>query len=403
MTFISAYLEHTKEYESPGSFWKWSSYAAISAVLRDNCYRRQGDTVLFPSTYILLLGGSGSRKNWPVSLCEDLVVNVGNTKVISGRSSIQAILDELSQTETDSKTGKMVKGGSAIFFAPELAGGLVADPQALSILTDIYDSKKSFTSRLRTSPKFKIERLVFNALMASNEALVRDLYTQQAKEGGLLARTFLIVPNEFRPPNSLMKFSDKTKSVEDLINRLRKIGELRGEFIFNEDAIIEYDSWYNPFRYEQKTRQDKTGVINRIHTGILKLAMILAANELTLQVKKEHISEAILECIKLLPNYNMFAMTGGKGTIEQAGAVVLQALLNARNHTMTQADLLIGNWSTFDIELLDKVTVTFEIAGLTKRVTEGTVTTYTLTPKGLEILLGKGGEAREPGKVKEIR
>ncbi len=400
MSFVSSYLEYNQKKESPTSFWLWSAYSAISAVLRDNCYRRQGDSFLFPSTYIFLLGNSGTRKGPPVELCQKLVHAVGNTKIISGRASIQAILDELSRTETDRKTGRVTKSGSAIFFAPELAAGLVQDPQALSILTDIHDARTEanpFTSRLRTQVHFKIEKLVFSLFVASNEALARDLYTQQAKEGGLLARTLLITPDEFRSPNSLMRHEDRSKEYELLKESLIKISELNGEFIYEESAIQEYESWYVPFRNSLRDKNEKTGVLSRIHTNVLKVAMLLAANELTLNVAKSHIEEAVYQCVKLLPNYNMFTMTSGKGNLQTAGAIVLEALKGAHNHTLTQSHLLATNWAEFDIELLDKVAATFEIGGLLVRVVAGSVVSYTLTNKCLEILGGPKPKSESKG------
>lgn len=398
MSFISSFLEHTKEYEAPTSFWRWSSYATISAILRDSCFRRFGDSTLFCNIYTLLLGGSGSRKNLPVVLSQKIVHSVGNTKVISGRASIQAILDELSRTETDRKTGRMIKGGSAIFYAPELTAGLVQDPQALSILTDIYDGKvedSPYTSRLRTQVNFNIERLVFSIFVASNEALARDLYNQQAKEGGLLARTFLILPNEFRPRNDLMDFVDTKESFNKLIEQGKKISEMKGEFVFSNEAKACYRKWYIPFGTSLKNKQDKTGVLSRIHTGILKISMVLAADELSLEVRENHVEEAIFQCINLIPNYNMFTMTSGKGNLESAGAVVLQALLAANDHKLSQRELIRDNWATFDLELLDKVTVSFEVGGLIIRLIEGSVINYKLTPKCLEILGNSNQQKKE--------
>ena len=96
-TFISSYLEHTKIYESPGSFWRWSAYASIAALLRDNCYLKQGDRLLFANIYVLFLAESGTRKGPPIDLSETLLSKLAITKIISGRASVQAILDELSR------------------------------------------------------------------------------------------------------------------------------------------------------------------------------------------------------------------------------------------------------------------------------------------------------------------
>ncbi len=276
MSFVSDFINHTKDYESPSSFWKWSSYTAIAAVLRDNVWRQFGDSRIFPNIYTLTVADSAvHRKGAPVKLCEELVKRVKNTKVISGRSSIQGILDELSRGETDKITGKILAGGSALFCAGELSAGIVSDPEAIKILTDIYDFKDEYTSRLRGSGIFRIKNVCFSLMAASNEELLRDVYDAKALFGGLLGRTFLVKSNEFRKANSLFTISDTTSEITKLVESLKEISELRGQFTFTTAAEEFYDSWYKPFRKSYEKKSDKSGIMGRIHTSVLKIAMII--------------------------------------------------------------------------------------------------------------------------------
>jgi hypothetical protein len=393
--FLSAYLEHTKYYESPGSFWQWSGFATISAILRDSCYRRQGDSYLFPNIYILLLAdSSGHRKGRPIDLCEMLVHAINNTKVIGGSSSVQALIDELAHTETDARTGRLKKAGSGIFVAQELSAALVEDPRAIKILTDIYDYKPmGYTVRLISRAHSKIDKLVLSFFGASNEHLLKGLFDQAAIYGGLLARTFLILPNEFRESNSLWDSPEtldrRQKSFKHLVELLLGISQLQGEFIFSEDAQYEYDVWYKPFRMSYKKRPDKSGVTGRIHTSILKIAMILAANDLTLCVGKRHVEQAIEHCMALLPNYKVFVMTSGNSNIKEAGAIILEEMINAEGHRITRKNLLARHWADFDADMLDKVVVTLTGGGLLTEVTCGNEVTYCLTDKCLAIMGGK--------------
>lgn len=386
MGFIEQLLTHTAEYESPTSFWKWSGYTAIAAVLRDNVYVLDGDSKLYANIYCLFLAGSAARKGRPVNLCEQMVVEVGNTKVISGRASIQAILDELNHSETDSKTGRVLKGGSAIFFAPELAAGLVEDPAATGILTDIYDGKANFKNLLRHSAKFKIDRIVFSAFMASNEALIRSVFDIRANQGGLLGRTFLIVPDEFRPSNSLMRTIDKSDSLRDVIFKLKEISTLTGGFYFSDEAIDEYESWYIPFRDSYKTRKDPGGVAGRIHTSIKKLALIIAANEMDPIIRRIHIEKAINESITLLPNYNSLILSSGKSTLAGAATTVLQDLSRAEDCCLPRNRILANHAFDFDSETLDKITTTFQEAGFIEMSAASNEIWFRLTTKGKNML-----------------
>lgn len=382
--FIDLLLEHTREYESPTSFWKWSALTSISAVLRDNVFVPDGDSKLFPNIYVLFLADSGARKNRPVVFSESLLTKVDNTKIISGRASIQAILDELARVETKASTGKLNKAGSAIFYAPELAAGLVESAEAISILTDIYDGKTNFTSILRHSPKFRVERIVFSALMASNETMIRGVFDGRATQGGLLARTLLIVPDEFRAGNSLMEYDqqkedDRTRRYDCLVTYLTKISEMRGMIRYTKDARDEHENWYHPFRNGYLQKGDKAGIAGRLHTTIKKVAILLAANDLSDMIEGRHMEQSIDMCMALLPNYNIFIMSTGKSQISEAGSLFLKDLLEATAFTLERKEILRRRWSDFDAEMLDKMVVTLEGAGVIRSIVAMGKIEYQLT------------------------
>lgn len=389
-TFIDELLKHTSQYESSTAFWRWSGYAAIAATLRDNIYWRVGDDRTYPNIYVLLLAISGAhRKGKPIRTALSLVERVASTKVISGRTSVQAIFEEMMISETDPTSGKMSKGGAATLFAEELAAGIVSDEQGVAILTDIYDYKLNFKVNLVSRGRRKIESMVFSLLAGSNEDLLKGVYTSTAINGGLLARTFLITPDEFRKSNSLRSLGDTSKSYDNLVFLLRKIASLKGEVTFTEAAWDIYDGWYIPFRESQKGKIDRTGVLGRIHTGVVKIAMILAANELMMEVNATHMEDAIDLCIKLLPNYTNFTFSSGKSDIAQAGAILIADLKDAVGNQLTRKEIMRKNWMNFDAELLDKLIVNLEGAEFViQSMNEKRDVSYKLTAKMLKVLGG---------------
>ena len=85
-------LEQHKEYESPLEFWRWAGLAAISAIIKDNVWlERAGLYNLYANIYVMFHATSGLRKGVPVNYAKRLVRAINNTKIISGRSSIQGI------------------------------------------------------------------------------------------------------------------------------------------------------------------------------------------------------------------------------------------------------------------------------------------------------------------------
>lgn len=388
-TFIEHYLEHTKDYESPTSFWYWSAITAISGVCRDNCYRRLGDEKLHPNIYTLLLADSAvHRKGHPVKLCEKLVEAAKSTKVISGRSSIQGILDELAKSETDKTSGKIIGGGSALFSAPELSAGIVNDPEAIKILTDIYDYKDNYVSRLRGSGIFRIKNVCFTMMGASNEELLKDIYDTKALFGGLLGRTFLVKPNEFRKGNSLFDINDTSASFQGLLDKLTSIGNIRGEFQFSDKARIVYDDWYYPFRNSYKGKADKSGVAGRIHTSVLKVAMILCLNMTkALYVDEYHIRESIRVCTSLMPNYTGFVMATGKASISDVLASLIEEVWVSKEKQISKPEFLTRYFHRFELEVIDKAIDTGQQAGLLVQHinTHNSEISYTITEKSIKL------------------
>ncbi len=387
MNFVDLFLQHTKHYESPTSFWKWSAFTTVAAVMRDNCFRRMGDHKIYPNVYTLLLADSAvHRKGHPIKLCEELVKHAKTTKVISGRSSIQGILDELARGETDKVTGKVTAGGSALFSASELSAGIVSDPEAVKILTDIYDFKDEYTSRLRGTGIFRIKNVCFSLMAASNEELLRDVYDGKAIFGGLLGRTFLIRPDEFRPANSLFNILDQTESFKCLVESLQRMARLHGEFEITPAAKDVYEGWYGPFRKSYEHKQDRSGVSGRIHTSVLKLAMILAVNDTgRLVIDEGQMIAAIRLCLDLLPNYQSLVMASGKSTIAEVAALLIEDIWNAKTKQIRKSEFLGRYVHIFDSELCNKCTTTLLESELIKMVLmDGTQEAYVLTQKAID-------------------
>jgi hypothetical protein len=390
--FIEDFLHYTKELESPSSFFLWTSFACIASTLRDNVFVRQGPKNLYPNIYVLLLADSGiARKGQPLSICADLVKKVQNTKVVRGRSSIQAILQDLGSVHMD-KAGNQIQGGSCALIADELASFFSYDPFAMAILTDIYDYRDVWDYNLKSSGKLTIKNLCVSMLAASNETHLREVYTKAAVYGGLMGRTFFIKPDEHRQGNSLL--DDITAPVngnydnKHLVEQLKQMAKLRGGFQVEQGAKLEYDKWYYDLRKKYEEKADKTGVIARIHTGVLKVAMILAVGKtMELILRRSHVEEAIHHCISIIPNYEVFTMATGKAEDAQMGALLFTELLEEKSGNKIARKVFIRNhWTEIDQVQFDLLIEKLVTAGLVKESFENDELFLSLTNLGIEKL-----------------
>lgn len=386
MSFIQKFLEYSHDSESPTSFWRWAGFAIIAALLRDNVYWYNKTRKTVPNLYVILVADSGAhRKGTPIDAAHYIVSKFKGYNTMRGRMSPQGLLEHLSKIEN--KNGQMVSGGTTFICSDELSGSFVKDDGALvPILTDIYEFREIFPYTLR-SMSFTVKNLCVNLLGASNDTLLKRIYTEEALYGGLLARTFVVIPNETRPANTLWSDMEKTKEemeaiIAPLLQELEPLTKLKGKVIFKPDAQEFYDSWYINLRNHYISKPDKTGVLARLHTGVLKVATIIAADETKkIEVNLEHIKKAIDECIILLKGYELLVMKASSDKA-QIGGLFLSDLYEHKG-TVERGDFLRRHFLEVTTDLLDEVTTRLQQAGLiTASANFSGEITYLITDKG---------------------
>ena len=110
--------------------------------------------------------------------------------------------------------------------------------------------------------------------------------------------------------------------------------------------------------------------------------MILAVNYTgTLIIDKCHIMESVALCIELLQNYQGFVMAGGKSTISEVAALLIESIWASRGKYITKSEFLGRFVHIFDADLLDKCISTLVQAELIKMKLDGMIEGYVVTDK----------------------
>jgi len=374
-SFVSEFLEYTSDAESPTSYFEWSAYATIAAVMRDSCWVDLGLTKIYPNIYVLLLSRKSStvKKGLPLRIALDLVQTIDNTKIISGRATIPGIIEVLAAPKMD-VNNKPVPGASCFIQSEELTALVVdKDDGAIDTLTNWYDvsPRKKWTSVIKSTGVVSLEGLCVTMLTSSNEALVRQVFTKRASDGGLLARTILVSESKRRHKNSLMYPQPHKENRVDLVTRLHKIAAMKGEFKLTDEARKFFHEWYNEFE-PHNAEISSTGVKGRLYFHAIKLSMIISASEgNSMEVTKHHAEEAITKCIGLLKNYQMLAGTTQGAALENVGRDLLQILHSAPKHQLSRTRILWYLWSYGQVAI-NEIIETFTNAGIvTTKVSDG--------------------------------
>lgn len=384
MNFIKTLVEHLDDAESPTSYIVWSGITTIAAILRDNVYYKYKHGKVYPNIYtIIVAGSSATRKDLPIRVAERLIRDVGNTKLVAGRTSIQASMKVLSENYTNDK-GHRLKGASGILLSKELSDLIVDDPVAMKIITDWYDCHDIWENNLIGSGVSKLENICVSILAASNDILFQEVFKSAEVYGGLLARSFIVSESKRKKKNSRM-FDDgnHTDLYPLLLEHLFRITKYKGEVKLTENAKKYYDDWYNSIEDE---KFDRAGVIARMHTGVLKVSILLAAarSDFDMEVKETDVEESLDLCQGLIKNYRQITVVTGKSELANPMNLILSELLKVKDYTLQRKVLIQRLLGSIDSMVLDRCAETLINADYITVTAKSGVPAYRLTPLFLE-------------------
>lgn len=400
MNWVENILTQIKHVETPKVYLKWSLYSAISAVAAPHISLNKGGAYdLSPNIYVMLLGDSGLGKGFGPWIAKSLVKTVDNTRIFSGRNSIQKIVSDLSLAYTR-KEKEMIKDARAFLASGEFINFLLKDDQAISILTEWYDTHyvREWENSLKSSGVEKLKDVCITILGASNDEYLREAIPAAAVKGGFFGRFLFIFAKEKAHVNALIDAPTKDEQVsgnfKTWATHLEDISKIKkgSQFEVTQKARDYYRIWYHELQAKIRTGSinDKTGYIHRIHDHALKVGMVLSLAESTdLLLKRDHVEEGILLCEDLLSTVKKTTLGMGLSVSAPKNEVLLRALFKAPDHILLRRKILQNMHNEFDSTELDKITLTLEDGGLIKQDGNGKETAYRLTPLGRKEFLDR--------------
>lgn len=359
MGWIDDVLTATDEAETPQSFVRWACLASIAAVVRDRVYLDKFYYKLFPNLYVMMIASSGLRKGFAANLAQKLVTSVGCTKVMSGRSSIQSIVQQLGTAITRPKQPPLIKAHGFIV-SGELSTTFVEDPHSFTILMDLHDGHYhrdglAWKNTLKHSGIDELKDLSVSMFTMVNQTHLEDLLQKKDVTGGFLARNIIKVEKERHRVNPLTKAPDRLFNVSEFVPYLTKLSEIEGSFKWSTDGVALFERWYRNFKPEEQN--DDTGTANRIHDQLLKVAMCLSlARDTKLILELEDITGALDlldESVKTAKT--LTRGTGGKSESAPKLKRFLDILESAQDQRYVRSALLREHWGDFNAMELDLI------------------------------------------------
>ena len=388
MSWLNLLHTATLDAETPRSFILWSGICSIAAVVSPNVFlNKAGKYHLSPNIYCLLVSKSGLGKSLPISMAKKLVSMVGNTRVISGRSTIQKIISDLSKSETDEKTGiAKFKDARGFIVSGEFAVSMQSDTDLFTILTDIYDTHANADGWVNSTKAGGAEYLkapCITLFSGSSPEHFEEFVPKVNIAGGFIGRTLLIYEEKRWRLNPLVDEEEPDIDYNKLSCHLKKLKEVNGGFKWTPEAKKEYVEWYEDFR--PRDHDDKTGTAERFPDHILKVAMCLSLSKGTeLIIRDEDLQEALKLCLKLKHSIKVLTSSSGKSNMAAQTRSALELILKSPEGKISREYLLQRGFGDFNSTELDQIIETLIQTGFIEQ-TGTKVIVYTLSKRGREI------------------
>lgn len=379
-SWITDLLEEHQSVETPNSWIYWSLLFCISSAAANAYTLRtlKGNVIYYPNLYIMLLGESGLGKGFPVNLAKRLLQEADVTRVIAGRSSIQAIIKEGSQTK--SREGKpLITDARMAIVNGELSTAIIQDPDSLTILTDLYDRNYNpgWDNLLKGDGREKLKEPYITCLFGSSPAHFYDSIPQPNIEGGYIGRNLVIYEEKRSKDVDLL--DSETESIDEdrftnyivpkYVPHLKKIADNKLRLVPNESARKAFNTWRTSWRANQSQYNDRTGFVNRVPDHVLKVAMCLCLARYTNigVIHEEDIKQAIEQVSSLIYATQKAASGSGLDPLAAQTKLVLDILIAAPNNELLRKELLIKGYGNFETTILDKIIETLMEMGWVKR------------------------------------
>lgn len=379
-SWIDDLIEEHQAVETPESWLYWSLMCCISSVAANSYTLRtlKGNLLYYPNIYVILMGESGLGKGFPVNLSKRLVIAADNTRVIAGRSSIQAIIKELATTR--SVQGKAIITDSRGFIVNgELSTAIIQDPDSLTILTDLYDRNynNNWTNLLKGDGAEKLKEPYITCLFGSSPAHFYDSIPQPNIEGGYIGRN-LVIYEEKRSKDVDLLDSEEESIDEDrftnfiipkYIPHLQKIAKNKARLIPSEKARKIFNTWRKEWRSAQSQYNDRTGFVNRVPDHILKVAMCLCLSRYDNEgiIIESDISQSINKITNLIYASEKAASGGGLDPLAAQTKRVVNHLISALDNQLMRKELLVQGFGDYDTVALDRIIDTLMEMGWVRR------------------------------------
>lgn len=376
--WLASLLEATKESESPVRFKLWAALYCVGAASKRKVWLNMGGLMkTYPNLYVMIIAESGLGKQFPITMATKLLRLSGVVRVVSGRNSIEAIIESVGKAVT-LESGSVIRFAEAGIISGEFANLLVDNTSALTILTELYDTDALdiWDNTLRKGQD-RLRNVFLSLFAGTNMEHFTNKIQEYDMKGGFIARTICVHETEAGNLNSLMEDAEEI-DFSMYAERLREISKFAGPMTMNKQAKTTYDAWYYPFH--KMKHSDKTGFVNRVRAHILKVSMCLSLIERNdLLITEKHVADAMELVLPIMDDIGVISRQSGGSKYKSHYAIIIKALMNSPYYMVKRKELLTKYRGDFTAKDLSESVETLVQGGSVEIITIEDEVGYRLT------------------------
>jgi len=288
--FFDAYFNYTEFTEPPRIYHRWVAISGIATVLGRNPVLPHGHFKLYHNQYIMLVGGSGSRKSTAIKIMKELLKESGYDTIAAEKTSKEKFLldlqDGLFGEETSDK--EVMDGNTNGFWTEDQTTReclIAADEfndfvgngniDFLSLLGSLWDYDGIYKARVKNSQSVAIPFPTINLLAGNTSDRLASAIPIDAIGQGFTSRILLIhgERSEKKFPFPPIPSQDAKRKILDKLQQIKSL--CRGTVTIDADASEFLSSLYNSWQSLEDARF--SAYSTRRFGHLLKLTIIFAA------------------------------------------------------------------------------------------------------------------------------
>lgn len=381
--WITEYIEDiSPATESPTKFHWWAAATAISACLKRSVWIDRIKWRLYPNLYTVLVGRPGLGKGAAMNPAINLIKEAGTSNILSDRITMEYVLEKLSKgfpkihpgSNNGQQTLKLGTEASALLVSTELSVFITASQFSITALSDLWDSKEGiYQYGTRGKGEFNINSPCVALLGGSAQEWLVKSVPGDAVGGGFTRRVNFVFAGKKDKKVAWPRGSNSATPF--LVEDLRYIAMLRGEYGFTDGARRLFERYYNSCEPDEFDDEATAVYKTSKWANASKLAMCLSAargdsmtiNELDLQMSINKIEE-------VAKDLKVIFRAVGESSLASASDKVIR-FLEVRGYA-SRGEILACNWRNFTSNELDVILATFRESGMIGERTVGAKTLY---------------------------